>query len=281
MALGEVSDFYGPQDSFARLSNNQANQSVGVGYEAARMSDPFAAQRGQYQTSLNKLMSDPGSMTTSPFYQHAMTQGLNALQRKGTVRSGNKMAELMKYGQGIASQTFFPQANLLASLSGATTGSPAAAGLALSGAYNRSQDQQQQAAATKAFKPAGGGAQQQYDPFSGPGYDKPAAAAPAPRSGGGGYSGGGYYNPTSAAGTGTVTSEFGQYNFGGPQSGDSYYTPFEQGGYDPYGYSSGASDYYGGGDAYGGYDYGGYDAGGYSDYGGGADYSSDYYGEEY
>lgn len=139
--FGYQGDFGGAGNSLASMYNSQANQSINTGNAVAKLADPFMNEREGYQNQLRTLMSNPGEFSSSPFYKFAYDQGLNALQRKGNVRSGNKLAELVKYGQGMASQAYFPQANLLATLSGATTGSPAAAGLAVSGAFNRSQDQ--------------------------------------------------------------------------------------------------------------------------------------------
>lgn len=284
MALGEISDFYGPEDTFSNLTRNQSGQSVGYGYEAARLADPFANERKQYQNSLRELTSNPGSFSSSPFYKFAYEQGLNALQRKGTVRSGNKLAALMSYGQDRASQSYFPQAQLLSTLAGATTGSPAAAGLAVSGAFNRSQDQASIAAAQKAAAQKNGmSGNSMFGGYS------PGSYAPAPTSGGGyyptGYTPGsgslptyGYgpapiYQPSSGAGTGYVSSDYGTYDFGTGASGDSYYTP-------NYGYGS-ESDFSGG--YGGGYDpYSGYSGGmDYTDYGYGSDYGTDYGYDDY
>lgn len=257
--------FYGPGDQFSKLSNQQANQSIGVGLEAARMSDPFAPERGAYQNQLRTLMSNPGEMTTSPYYQFALNQGLNSLQRKGTVRSGNKLAELVKFGEGIASQGYFQQANLLKDLSGATTGSPAAAGAAYSGAYGRSQDQRQQAASQKAYQgqqgyPSYGGDSEITNPVYASGYDSHGIYRGGPSTGG--YSSGGYSGGYSGAPSG------GGFGLG--------YDALPSGGYDDYSYGDSYSGYspvdYGGG----GYDdYSGYDSGGYADYGY-EDYSGEY-----
>lgn len=257
--------FYGPGDQFSKLSNSQANQSIGVGLEAARMSDPFAPERGNYQNQLRTLVSDPGSMTSSPYYQFALNQGLNSLQRKGTVRSGNKLAELVKYGEGVASQGYFNQAGLLSTLSGATTGSPAAAGMAYSGAYNRSQDQRQQAASQKAYQGGGG-----YPSYGGGGNDSeiwnPIASTGYDSHGI--YRGGGSFGTSSGGGGGYLPS-------GGYSSGGGSYEFAPETSYD-YGGGGGYTDYYAsspysdwGGDSY--------DSGGYSDWGGDSyDYGGDW-----
>lgn len=296
MALGDISDFYGPEDTFANLSRQQSGQSINQGYEAARLADPFANERKQYQNSLRDLVTNPGSFSSSPFYKFAYDQGLNALQRKGGVRSGNKLAALMSYGQDRASQSYFPQAQLLSTLAGATTGSPAAAGLAVSGAFNRSQDQASLAAAQRAAgqnrgsaMPAGGGySPGSYAPSSGAGANYyPTGYVPGsgtlPKYG---YGAEPVYQPISGAGTGYVSSDYGTTTFGG---GGSYaqspyanqYPSYIDDGYRTYGMGVDAIGGGGGGDTgpwYGGY--GGYDSG-YGGYGGGLDYTDYGYGSDY
>lgn len=95
------------------------------------IADPFWQQRGQYQTQLANLMSNPGAMTTSPMYQFALDQGMNAVNRTAAAQhmlgSGNRLADLTKFGQGLASQQFFPMASLLSNLAGVNSSNPAAA----------------------------------------------------------------------------------------------------------------------------------------------------------
>ena len=194
MAIG--SNFYGEGDELNNLFRSQANQSINAGYNAADLADPFRNERKGYQNSLRSLMANPGEFSSSPVYKFAYDQGLNALQRKGSIRSGNKLAALMKYGQDAASQLYFPQANLLSTLSGATTGSPAAAGLAVSGAFNRAQDQRQMGAAAQMYG-NGGGPNYRAAGTSQPwwwGSDAPSTGSALPTGGASGY--GGAYNST-------------------------------------------------------------------------------------
>ena len=143
MAIGQ--NFYAdqPEQDFANLSRLQSSQALGYGDQAARYADPFMDQRKQYQNQLSNLMANPGSFASSPTYQFAFNQGLEALNRRsaasGKTGSGNYLADLMKYGQGMASQQFFPQANLLAQLAQGGS-SPAAAGLSYARGADRSQD---------------------------------------------------------------------------------------------------------------------------------------------
>jgi hypothetical protein len=271
MAIGR--NFYGDGDEINNLFRSQANQSINAGYNAADLADPFRGERKGYQNSLRSLMANPGEFSSSPVYKFAYDQGLNALQRKGSIRSGNKLAELMKYGQGMASQMYFPQANLLSNL--AMSGSnPGAAAAAVSGAFNRSQDQRQMGTAAGMYgggggaKASGGGGVPWYmqgmpglDPSAGTmgGGSLPTGGASGGFGGGYGYTPsydyggmGGGYTPSSAAGTGFMTSDYGTTNFGGYDGGyDGGYSPSYSSSYDPYGLS-GYSDY---GD-YSGYGFG-------------------------
>ena len=114
------------------------------GSTPVQTADPFASQRGQYQGQLQQLMQ--GNFTPSdPSYQFRMNQGLEGVQRQaaagGMLNSGNTLAALSNYGQQTASQEYSNQFNRLATLSGATTGSPSTA----------AQMQQQQMAGGAAF----------------------------------------------------------------------------------------------------------------------------------
>ena len=110
--------------------------------QAAQIADPFAAQRPQYQSMLQQLMTNPASIQGSPGYQFQMDQGLQAVNRneaaKGMLGSGNRLQELMQYGQGLASQDYNNQFLRLANLAGASAGQPGTAG-SLQNAYNQQQ----------------------------------------------------------------------------------------------------------------------------------------------
>lgn len=123
---------------------------------------------------------DPALMETDPAYKFRLEQGTAALDRNaartGMIGSGNQMAELMTYGQNMATQEYDKvfqrnmgvhqqeqtdfnntfqrgmqlhgqqeadygnQFNRLATLSGATSGSPATAGQLVSQQAQRAQD---------------------------------------------------------------------------------------------------------------------------------------------
>ena len=73
-------------------------------------------------SKLDQLMANPGEMTSSPLYKFAFDQGMKGVERsagaKGLLGSGNRLASLTEFGQGLASQQYFGQANLLAGLAG-------------------------------------------------------------------------------------------------------------------------------------------------------------------
>jgi hypothetical protein len=115
---------------------------------AAAASDPFASQRGQYQTQLNNMMQPGHAMNVQdPSYAFRYNQGLvgqeRALAAGGMAGSGNAIAAGAMYGQGQASNEYANQFSRLSQLAGANIGSPAAAGQILSQA-----GQQQQGGAT-------------------------------------------------------------------------------------------------------------------------------------
>lgn len=224
-------------EELADLGRQQGWESRNVGNTASRMADPFAPERFNYQNQLRKLMEKPGDFASSPTYKFAFDQGLDAVNRKaaasGMLGSGNRLAELTRFGQGLASQQFFPQANLLAQLSGATTGSPAAAGLAYSGAIGRGQDQESMASLARSLGRAQA-PRMQSNQF---GTGLPSGGSMPSQSGGfygnfgimpsfsGGYgsegSYGGYgtsptygYGPSQDAGSGYMQSDYGTTTFG-------------------------------------------------------------------
>lgn len=255
MALGNLSDF-------SSLTNSQANQSVSAGNVGARLADPFMSERPQYQNALSKLVSDPGSFASSPYYKFAYEEGLNALSRKGNVRSGNKLAALMQYGQDRASQSYFPQAQLLAGL--ATQGSsPTAAALSTVSGYNRSQDQRSMSAASSAYGANQGGSsggQWWMDPNRYATQDAERArlyGTPTPSYGGSSLPSGGYGQSYGGSGYGGYEPDLsflgqgyrtpGIFDESGAFGGSGYAPSYDYSAYSGYG-----DDY---NDGYGGYDY--------------------------
>lgn len=231
---------------FSNQANNQANNSgVNASYSAS-LADPFASQRAGYQTQLKTLTSNPGDFSTSPYYQFAYDQGLNAVNRTaaaaGNLNSGNRLAALTKYGQGMAGQGYFQQAGLLSTLAGANAGSPGAASQAYQGGVNRQQDQQSAALAAQKFgenpnpsgtgtglptgngvnalamTPSASGATNPYAYTPDGGLNALSGYTPAPSTpSAGGYDFSGGYDPYAGGG-----NDYGNYDFGQGQSTPSY-----------------------------------------------------------
>jgi hypothetical protein len=109
----------------------------GGGGSAAGAADPFAGQRGQYQTMLSDLINNPSSITSQPGYQFNLDQGLKSVQgsaaANGMLNSGNVLSSLQTYGQNYAQSQLTNQELLLAQLAGANVGSPGTAGQIMAG----------------------------------------------------------------------------------------------------------------------------------------------------
>lgn len=82
----------------------------------------FSSGLSDAETRLRTLLDDPNAIQQTAAYKFRVGQGQEALQRslgaKGLLRSGNRLTELTKYGQDMASQEYDTQANRLASLLG-------------------------------------------------------------------------------------------------------------------------------------------------------------------
>ena len=167
-----------PYNDFANLSNAQAGQSLNAGERAASLSDPFAEQRKREIERLRLLEENPGSITSSPFFQFLRDQQMNAVNSsnaaRGLTKSGRGAMALQDRAAGVASQAYFPLLQNASML--ATSGSsPTAAGVTYERGIRASQDQAQMGAASRAAARARPSQPQQTAPVA------PApAASPAP-----------------------------------------------------------------------------------------------------
>lgn len=88
-------------------------------------SNPFGAFRPLYGQQLLQLLQNPSSISKLPGYQFTLDQGVGAIDRSAAApggkgfASGGEMTDLMKFGEGLASQYYFQDAELLAQLAGA------------------------------------------------------------------------------------------------------------------------------------------------------------------
>lgn len=75
-----------------------------------------------WQNQLMDLLKNPSSIQNDPSYQFRLGQGTQAINRsaaaKGMLGSGNVLAELAKFGQGMASEELGNKTNTLAALMG-------------------------------------------------------------------------------------------------------------------------------------------------------------------
>lgn len=123
MSLSGLADTASPFLS-AWQQYNQKNQTKDAYGKAMELITTPSADQAMYRGQLKDLMSNPGSMSTSPVYQAMQDAGMNNVNRtaaaQGMLGSGNRLADLMKVGQDTASKYYFPQQQALASLSGVT-----------------------------------------------------------------------------------------------------------------------------------------------------------------
>ena len=108
----------------SKTASKAAQQAVG-------MADPFGKYRGQFAKQLQTLYQNPWQIADTPGYQFRLAQGLEGVNRNaaasGMLGSGNRLMELMRYGQDYGSQEFDNEIARLMQLSGATMGSPTGA----------------------------------------------------------------------------------------------------------------------------------------------------------
>lgn len=120
-------------DFFNSISGKTGAQQTG----AAAAADPFASQRRQYQTQLLDIMKNTSSIFSDPAFQAAESQGMGAISRQfgaqGMGGSGNKTAELFKYGTSFGLDFFKNQRDALMQMAGVNAGSPGTAGAILAG----------------------------------------------------------------------------------------------------------------------------------------------------
>jgi hypothetical protein len=140
----------------ATLSDMQSKQAQFMGNDAAKIADPYGYQRRNAAADkFDTLLSNPGSMESSPFFKYLSDRAMAATRAGnaagGFRNSGRGLMALQESAQGAATKAFFPLAELYGKASGALNPlSPAAAGIALSGS-NRSQDYSQMGEAARSL----------------------------------------------------------------------------------------------------------------------------------
>lgn len=101
-------------------------QAFGMGGGGGQPGSSYAYQdtAAPYRTRLNALLDNPDAIANTGVYKFALNQGNEAVNRnlaaKGLLKSGNRLAELTKFGQGLASQQYGQEADRLANLASTT-----------------------------------------------------------------------------------------------------------------------------------------------------------------
>lgn len=120
---------------FAKQQSNPANLIGGTDYLAQiqQYLNPQSSAAGggaasgtqtsnPYEQRLQQLVNDPNSISDSNAYKFRFNQGQQALERgaaaKGMLGSGNTLAALAQYGQGMASDEYGNEVSRLGALSG-------------------------------------------------------------------------------------------------------------------------------------------------------------------
>ena len=93
--------------AYLELDTSKFSKGFKTAYNDLKVFSDKSATAGN---KLNELLQNPSSITSTPGYQFAYNQGLEAVNRtaaaKGQLGSGNRLYDLTKYGQGLASQTY-------------------------------------------------------------------------------------------------------------------------------------------------------------------------------
>lgn len=122
---GARASYGGPGGTFSNVGQGWSDvggRPIGdlPGYLKMKGQQQTGADFGGYQNQLLGLLQDPSKIQQTAGYQFAKGQGEQAINRsaaaKGMLGSGNVLAELQKYGTGLASQEYGTQVNRLADL---------------------------------------------------------------------------------------------------------------------------------------------------------------------
>lgn len=111
----------------------EASQSASVAREGLGIAETTQSEQQYYNSMLQTLIANPGSVSSLPGFQFELDTGSKAVAAgfgpAGLAGSGNEAAALTSFGQGLAGQFYLQQTGLLASLSGVTNASSPAQGI--------------------------------------------------------------------------------------------------------------------------------------------------------
>lgn len=161
------------------MSAYQMSQQHGISHQAQSQSATVFGEQQQYAQMLQKLISDPSSVTSLPGYKFNQQQGEQAVARQmagsGFLGSGNEAIALTKYGQDYATNVYQTQAQLLGQFAGLTSPvNPTQSLNVASGAQSASNQSLQQLLAGMTFagrsgmfnQPSGGDPNYGLDPIT-------------------------------------------------------------------------------------------------------------------
>lgn len=99
-----------------------AYSSAQAGKRMAGLGKAQARRQQYYDDQLHALIADPSRIYSDPGYLEAQRQGIQAIERSGTLQgftgSGNAAIALQKFGQSFATDYLRQQQSLLASMAG-------------------------------------------------------------------------------------------------------------------------------------------------------------------
>ena len=106
-------DTYTKQLQAARNISNFGDQYAQNFQNLSQSYAPYTQTGLSSNAALQRLISDPSSLSSLPGYQFQLDQGINALDRsaaaRGMLNSGRQSKDLLRFGQGLADSTYGSQ----------------------------------------------------------------------------------------------------------------------------------------------------------------------------
>lgn len=119
-ARNAAADQYAKQKAATDGLISFGDQYVGKFSDLSKAYDPFIQTGLTANTALARLLADPSSVSSLPGYQFAQEQGVQALDRgaasRGMLNSGRASKDLLRFGTGLADQTYGSQLQRLMGL---------------------------------------------------------------------------------------------------------------------------------------------------------------------
>lgn len=119
-------DTYGKQNTAIRGITDYGNQYADKFADLAKGYDPYVQTGYTANNQLQQLLSDPSNVSGLPSYQFDQSQGIQALDRsaasRGMLNSGRSQKDLLRFGTGLADQTYGNQLQRLLGAAGQGAG---------------------------------------------------------------------------------------------------------------------------------------------------------------